>query len=163
MRAVRLAVVLCVLVVTMISGESVRGQQAGDPPPAPVPTPIFSAKTAFISNASGKMVLPSGTPDLTYNEFYAGMKTWGRYTLVSNPADADLIFEIRFVGVTLNSFQFRVAVTDAKTHVLLWAFSEDIPQSANQKKSRQYFDGAMGTLLSDLQKLAAQPPGVAGK
>ena len=33
---------------------------------------------------------------MTYNEFYAAMKSWGRYELVSSPADADMVFEIRF-------------------------------------------------------------------
>ena len=31
-----------------------------------------------------------------YNAFYAAMKEWGKYTLVVSPAEADLVFEIRF-------------------------------------------------------------------
>jgi hypothetical protein len=76
--------------------EPLAAQQPADPPPAPIPSPIFAAKSVFISNATGEVFLPHGNPDLTYNSFYEAMKSWGRYQLVSSPSDADLIFEIRF-------------------------------------------------------------------
>ena len=88
-------------------------------PAAPAPVPIFSAKKVFVSNATGEIRLPLGNPDLAYDEFYAAMKSWGRYEIVSSPADADLVFEIRYTfvigptGVTQGNggstqgFQFR--------------------------------------------------------
>ena len=63
---------------------------------APVTSTILTAKKVFISNTTGEMVLPPGDPDMTYNEFYAAMKSWGRYELVTSPADADMVLEIRF-------------------------------------------------------------------
>lgn len=51
-------------------------QQPGDPPSAPDPTGIFTARKVFISNATGEIALAPGDPDLTYNEFYAAMKGW---------------------------------------------------------------------------------------
>lgn len=73
-------------------------QTPADPPLAPVPTQILTAKTVFISNVSGDFPVPAGTPALTYNEFYSDMKSWGRFALVSAPADSDLVFEIRFAS-----------------------------------------------------------------
>jgi hypothetical protein len=55
-------------------------QQAKDAaPPAPVPTPIATAKKVFIANAPGDNLPASlGGPDRTYNEFYAAIRSWRR-------------------------------------------------------------------------------------
>lgn len=75
-----------------------RAQTPADPPLAPVPTQILTAKRVFISNVSGDFPVPAGTPDLTYDEFYSDRKRWGRFELVSAPADSDLVFKIRFAS-----------------------------------------------------------------
>ncbi|HEY2822691.1 MAG TPA: hypothetical protein VGJ06_16725 [Candidatus Acidoferrum sp.] len=156
---------------------------------APVPVQIVSAKTVFISNAGGDSVLfPdefSGTPDRVYNQFYETMKSWGRYELVTAPAEADLVFEIRLIapngGVSVvngvgNSWtdpQFRLVILDPKTHVGLWTFIEHIqradtharPKSINQaisiykadiKNRDNNFDEAMASLVSGAKKLTTQ-------
>jgi hypothetical protein len=131
---------------------------------APVPAQILSAKHIFISNASGESIMPPGTGDLAYNEFYAAMKSWGHYEIVASPGDADLVFEIRFVlalGASINNsmggdFEFRTVILDPKSHVVLWAFSESVPQAANKTKSRQLFDQAMSTLVNDVKQLTAR-------
>jgi hypothetical protein len=172
MRLARLAVLFFVFSLTMTPSATFAAQQPNDPPSAPVPTPIFAAKKVFISNATGEIVLPPGNPDLTYDEFYAAMKSWGRYQLVSSPADADLVLEVRFtfvIGTTAVNqgaggssadFQFRLSILDPKSHVLLWAFSETLPGSNNKVKARQVFDQAIGTLVDDLKKLVARSGGV---
>jgi hypothetical protein len=163
MRMIRLAIPIFVFAVTMLAGR-VSAQQSSDPPAAPVPSPIFTARTLFISNASGEILLPTGTPDLTYNEFYAAMKNWGRYEIVSNPADANLVFEIRFMNSgTDQNFQFRAVVLEPKSHVILWAFSENVRQSGNAKTGRKYFDDAMAALVADLTNLAKQPSAAVSK
>ena len=128
---------------------------------APVPAQILSAKHIFISNASGESIMPPGTGDLAYNEFYAAMKSWGHYEIVASPGDADLVFEIRFVLAPMNNtttrdFEFRTVILDPKSHVVLWAFSESVPQAANKTKSRQLFDQAMSTLVNDVKQLTAR-------
>jgi hypothetical protein len=160
MRVIRRGVVLLVFTLTLTAGGTVGTQKPVDPPAAPVPAPIFTAKKAFISNASGEIGLPAGTPDLTYNEFYAAMKNWGRYELVSAPGDADLVFEIRFTfvgGGSTQDFQFRAVIRDPKSSVVLWAFSESVRQSGSQATGRKYFDQAMTTLVDDLKSLAKAP------
>jgi hypothetical protein len=167
MRMVRLAALFFVFGLTVTTPHALAAQQPSDPPAAPVPTPIFTAKKAFISNTSLNAGLPWGTPDLTYNEFYAAMKSWGRYEVVSNPAEADLVFEIRFTfvigptgvnqgsGGSSQDFQFQVVIRDAKSRVVLWAFSESVKQDGNAAKGRKYFDQAMAALLEDVKKLVA--------
>ena len=145
-----------------------RAQTPADPPLAPVPTQILTAKTVFISNVSGDFPVPAGTPDLTYNEFYSDMKSWGRFALASAPADSDLVFEIRFASsvsstnpvtrLPYDGFYFSLRILDARTHFVLWAFSSNVPQSSNRSKSRQMFDQAMSYLVDDVKKLAQPEP-----
>jgi hypothetical protein len=175
MRVARVAILIFLFTVMILAGGALAAQQPGDPLSAPVPTRIFTAKKIFVSNASGEISLPAGTPDLTYNEFYAAMKTWGRYEIVADPAQADLVFEIRFtfvIGTTSvnqgsggsgQDFQFRAVIRDPKSAIVLWAFSESVRQSGNQKTGRKYFDDAMAALLDDLKKLADQPSATSGK
>jgi hypothetical protein len=64
----------------------------------------------------------NGGPDRPYNQFYAAIKTWGRYEIVSYPTHADLVLEISWVltdtGLRLSVLgQLRLVVIDPKTHV----------------------------------------------
>jgi hypothetical protein len=143
-------------------------QQPADPPAAPVPAQIADARKVFISNASGENATPSGVADLTYSEFYLDIKSWGRYEIVSTPADADPVFEIRFTsqlgptsvvggaGGSRQDFQFRLVILDPKTRIVLWAFTESVPQAANRVASRKKFDDAMTALVNDVKKLTEQ-------
>lgn len=162
MRLPRFAVVaLAAFLAFAAASPAFPQQQFAD---APIPAQIVSAKRIFISNASGESIMPAGTGDLAYNEFYAAMKSWGHYEIVASPTDADLVFEIRFVlalGAPINNsaggdFEFRTVILDPKTHVVLWAFSESVPQSANKTKSRQLFDQAMLTLVDDVKQLTVR-------
>src|SRR6202050_4004210 len=67
--------------------------------PGPVPAEILTAKAAFISNAGAECnpsgaVGFSGDVDRAYDEFYEGVKAWGRYGLTAAPGGADLALEI---------------------------------------------------------------------
>ncbi len=129
---------------------------AQDPGPAPIPTQIIAGKKAFISNASGVSAVAKGVPEQIYNEFYAAMKSWGRYDLVRAPADADLVIEIRIV-VIFSGEQVRVTMLDPKTHVVLWAFTEAVPVAARQSTRRKNLDVAMRALVNDVRNLTGQP------
>src|SRR5882724_4612212 len=92
--AVFIALTFSVLLATILTAQQTAN-------PAPVPTQILAAKKVFISNAGGDELfyedpLFDGGPDRAYNQFYASMKTSGRYELVGAPSDADLLLEIRF-------------------------------------------------------------------
>jgi len=141
-----------------------EAQQPVDPPIAPVPAQLLSARKAFISNASGEGVTPQGVSDLTYDEFYADIKSWGAYELVSAPSGADLILEIRYemalgpVNVMNGNGQspqyedFRLVIRDPKTRTVLWAFTRGI-----QGAGRKNFDLALSQIVDDLKKLVAPP------
>jgi hypothetical protein len=170
MRSVDFAVVAVGAFLALSAGNAAFAQQQfSDPPNAPIPAQIRAAKKVFVSNATGELALPPGNPDLTYNEFYSAMKSWGHFQLVGSPADADLVFEIRFtytIGTTYvnqgtggsgQDFQFRLVILDPKSHVVLWAFSQAIPGSTSKTKNGQLFDQAMSTLVDDVKQLTVRP------
>jgi hypothetical protein len=162
------AVVVGAVLILIASSTALAQQPFSDAPNAPIPTQIFAAKKVFVSNSTGELALPPGNPDLTYNEFYSAMKSWGHFQLVGSPSDADLVFEIRFtyvIGTTSvnqgtggsgQEFQFRLVILDPKSHVVLWAFSKAIPGSTNKSKDSQLFDQAMSTLVDDVKQLTVR-------
>jgi len=98
----------------------------------------------------------SGGPERAYNEFYVDMKQWGHYELVLDPQNADLIFSIRFVeGGGLAWPQIRLAISDAKTHVILWGFVEQVNGAVFKKHRDQAFSNTVMWLVNDVQELLA--------
>jgi hypothetical protein len=109
------------------------GQQA--PSSATAPLPLRSAKKVFVSNAgadSGLFPHPfSDRPDRAYNQFYAGLQRWDAYALVSDPQEADLIFELQLSapggpanpnkqkGASDPLPMFRMVIFDRRTHYVL--------------------------------------------
>jgi hypothetical protein len=152
--------ILAIISISMPALEAqAQTQNAAPVSQAPVPAQIFSAKKVFISNVGGDNDISpdhySGGPDRAYNQFYAAMKDWGRYELVSTPADAELIFELHFDVPSVFRPQFRLVILDVKTHVVLWAFTEYLPTYGATHD--QSFDRAMAKLVADVQKLAVPP------
>jgi len=140
---------------------------------APVPPALLNAKTVFISNAgadSGLFPHPfSGDPDRPYNQFYAAMQSWGRYQLVADPSEADIVFELQLIappgpssGNKVNGASdpvpmFRLVIYDRKTHYVLWALTESIMIAFLQKTHDTNFDQALATIILDLKRVASAP------
>jgi hypothetical protein len=143
------------------------GQQTKEAAAAPVPSQIVAARKVFIANAGADIVAQStfkraGQPDQAYNHFYSAMQNWGRYELVAAPADADLVFEIRFTAPlyyngTLATYepQFGLNIVDAKTHFLLWSLAEPVEGAFRKATWLKNFDQGLDLLMGDLKKLSA--------
>lgn len=163
---------LFVLICATLLFAAYAGAQA--PPPislAPVPPALLSAKTVFISNAgadSGLFPHPfSGDPDRPYNQFYAAMQSWGRYQLLADPSEADIVFELQLIapygpsnpnkqnGAPDPLPMFRLVIFDRKTHYVLWALTESITMALLQKTHDNNFDGALTALTMDLKRLTS--------
>jgi hypothetical protein len=130
--------------------------QPPDVPAAPIPAQILSAHNVFISNgesSTGKF----WPPNLAYDSFYAGMKNWGKFELVSAPADADIVFEVRYIGEVhmVHNEELQILVLDPKTHVTLWQFMEQITPWSRADTGRKNFESAMNNMVNDVQKLVA--------
>jgi len=133
---------------------------------APVPSPVLNAKRAFISYEIGDVTaFPSdysGGPERAYGEFYAQMKAWGRYQLVSDPKDADIIFAVRFVDPpNIVRPQIRVGIMDSTARVSLWGFVEEVNFAVFKKHRDAAFTASVKQLLADVQALVS--PGTSYK
>ena len=125
---------------------------------APVPAPLVKGKKAFISYELGDVTsFPSrysGGPERAYSEFFLAMKTWGRYELVADPRDADVVFAIRFVDPPeIAKPQLRVGVLDPTAHVSLWGFVEEIDPAIRKKNRDAAFSDTVNQLVIDIRHL----------
>lgn len=162
----------CLAALLFCSSLAASGQTP--PQPVSVPPAILAAKTVFISNAgadSGLFPSPfSGTPDRAYQEFFATVQSWNRYRLLSDPAQADLVFELRLTapsgpqspnkmhGASDPLPMFRLVIYDRGTHYVLWALTESVEQAALQKTHDRNFDLALEKLTDDLKRLGQPAP-----
>lgn len=169
----RLGILALISAIALISAPSLGAQQAqGAVPAAPVPAQIAAAKKVFISNAGvdgGSLAAfrTVGDPDLPYNTFYATMKNWGHYELVTSPADADLVLEVSFrmtmtSGGDLASYvpHLRLAVVDARTHFTLWTLAEPVQGALRKATFVKNFNQGVTNLVNDVARIAGQPPAV---
>lgn len=165
------AAVLCLgLAIPLQHGPTCAAPQHKSAPPAPIPAQILTAKKVFIANGGGDEsrydVSYSGGPDRAYNEFYAAMKTWGRYELAAAPGDADLVFEIRLTVVQLQhpraladdsvayDSRLRLVIRDLKTHETLWGVTEHAQEAALQGNRDKNFEQALAAIVAEVQRIA---------
>ncbi|HET6180119.1 MAG TPA: hypothetical protein VFE61_24575 [Candidatus Sulfotelmatobacter sp.] len=156
-----------ILAVAWLAVPALSGQQTTNATPAPVPAQIVAAGKVFISNGGADIVSQStfkraGDPDQAYNHFYSAMQSWARYELVSAPAEADLVFELRFTApmymdgnLAVCQPQFGLSILDAKTHFLLWTLAEPVDGAFRKATWLKNFDHGLDALMDDLKKLAA--------
>ncbi len=140
--------------------------QAPESPTAPLPTAITSATKVFLGNAGDQ---ENADCLRAYNDFYAGLTQLGRYQLVLDPHDADLILELHYeidLGQSVASNdsrksvrQFRVVLIDPRANVVLWSLTERTNYAVFQKNRNKNLDETVATLVSDFASLtSAQPP-----
>ncbi len=165
----RLIVAIAIFFASTAVAQMPAYDQAG-----PIPPAITAAKTVFVSNAgsdSGLFPEPfSGDPDRPYTEFYSALKAAGSYTLVGDPAQADLVLELRLVapygpseankqkGASDPLPMFHLVIYDGKTHYVLWAVTDSIEIAYLQKTHDKNFDTALTEVLDQFLKIAGKPP-----
>ena len=171
-RKVAISISCAVLMLTLLS--SFTAAQTKQIPPAPIPTQISTAKRVFVANGGGDDPGISESffnrdVDRAYNQFYAAMKSAGRYELVGSPAEADLLFEIRFLvqpsdtkvfkgdtfGPTYDP-HFRLEIRDPKTNALLWGFTEHMEWAILQGNRNRNFDQASARIVTDVLALGTR-------
>lgn len=178
MLKMRVGMVCLMATVTLMCGTAMEAQMGKVVPKvpvvaaAPVPAQIMTAKKVFIANAGGDFdpEIWSGGPARAYNEFYASMKSWGRYELVGSPADADLVMELSFTATTSvasytlsfrdsrqSILQFRLVLLDPRTHICAWGLNKGIPLAMMKENRDKDFDQLLAGLVEDLKALTTPP------
>ncbi len=170
--------VSCTFVIAaLFFGAGVFAQTAAPPPDAPVPPAIHNGKNIFVSNAGadgGLFPQPfSDGPDRGYNQFYAALKATGKYKLVSDPRQADLVLELRLTapygpsepnkqkGASAPLSTFRLVIYEAGSHYVLWALTEAIDLAYLQKTHDRNFDNALNAIVKDFEELSGREPAAA--
>lgn len=150
MKIARLIAVFAACAAFISNNPIAWAKKPQEPAAAPIPTQLATAHKVFISYLESDA--DPGAVDLTYNEFYALMKDWGKFELLSAPADADLVLEIRYLSGISDS-QLRLSVVDPKTHIVLWPIVQHVQSSSRETSRRKNFDDAMSDLVGDLKKI----------
>jgi hypothetical protein len=170
MRGTRMRTTCRCLVAMLLISESVLvAARTKEVPLAPLPAQIVTAKRVFVSNGgedSHFKVLGLRRP---YDQFYASIKEWGHYELVSSPADADLVMEISLQS-QLDKYGpndlsilpvLRLAILDPKSHTILWVFTEELEAEkfglVGGHQSEK-FDKAMKRIVADVKGLVESAP-----
>jgi hypothetical protein len=175
-RSVSLVLLCPALCSALLAASAAYAQQPAPAPTAPIPPAILAAKKIFVSNAGGDSGLfPSpfsGDPSRGYNQLYAALKNNNQFELVADPEQADLVLELSLTapnGPTSGSKvygaanpvpMFRLVVYDAKTHFILWAFTQSIDIAFLQKTHDRNFDDALTALLLEFESLAGRAQAV---
>ena len=152
--------------VSLLSAASGFAQSS---PAAPLPAALQTAQRVFISNAgadSGLFPHPfSGGPERFYDQFYAAVKGMGRFDIVSDPGEAELVLELRLIapsgpsdpnkvkGASDPLPMFRLTIFDRKSHYALWTLTRSIDRAVSQKSHDRNFDDAMAALALDLKRV----------
>jgi hypothetical protein len=154
LRIIQTGLIFFISLLALIAVPFASAQKLVDPPVAPIPAQILSAKRAFIANGgSSVLIADTISPNFPYDELYAKMRSWGRYELLSAPADADLVFEIRISRM----FQLQLLVIDPKTHTTLWTMYEQFNEAVEDSNKRKNLDAGIAALLTGLRKLTSPP------
>ena len=146
-----------------------QGQSQKNPdapfPAAPIPAQILAARQVFISNALEETLDLAGGPSRTYDQFYAAVKSWHKYQLVSSPSAADLVFEISVTHITHatevvvgdfpTSIQLRLVIVDPKTNTPLWTLQQPIEAAIRKATAERNFGNAITQLIDQLKQITA--------
>jgi hypothetical protein len=149
-RITAMGMLYIALTAAVLTVPGAHAKKAAELAAAPIPVQVLNGKKVFISYRESDA--DPGSPNLTYNEFYALLKSWGKYELVTAPADADLVFEIRYVSGISDS-QLCLSIVDPKTHFVLWPFIQHVQSSSRETARRKNFDQAMSDLVDEIKKV----------
>lgn len=133
--------------------------------PAPAPAQIATGRKVFLAYAgintmslAGYIIDVTGAPNGLYDEFYATIRNWEGYQLVSTPADADLVFNLSISQIRGEDPILVLKILDPKTNVLLWAFMENVGGGSGREATRRKaWDESLASLGNQVTELAAQP------
>lgn len=153
------------LLAVVLASPMVMCAQSAAPTAAPLPTALTHAKKIFLGNAGDQ---ENADCLRAYNEFYRDLSSMGRFELVPDPAQADLVLELHYeidLGGSLVSShdkdsvrQFRVAVIDPHTHIVLWSLTERTNYAIFQKNRNKNLDQTVDQLAQDFDLLTSSQP-----
>lgn len=170
------------VVVVLISGILL----AQEKPPAPPEqkNPAYVSPSARLAAAKTVFVKNNGGSEIPFNVISGGMEGWGRFLLVDSPTQADIVIDVtspdddhtsqdtsktkvgasgRMDGsaaASRNVYEgpIKMVVSDAHTHLTLWAASE-APKGAFRQRARdEHLVEAAQRLMTRFRERLEPPP-----
>ena len=161
MSSKSVAILLAVLLSSFARVVVAQTQPTAEITAAPIPIQLLNAKRVFVANGAG-----DNDPGITkytygadglYNQFYADVKSIGRYDMASSPSDADIVLELKVdYAIYSHDFtypKFKVEVRDPRTNVLLWSFTEPVNGAFLAKTGRKNVSQALAKLADDIKRV----------
>ena len=129
--------------------------------PSHIPAQITSARTVFLSNNLGA---PLADTDKIFNEIYAAVQQQARFTIVTDPQDADLLLQFSLVnrGNAVSGVlqTITLQIIDRKTQVILWSVSDSGQTKAiygSEDRNLNKYD-VVDSVLAYLKIIASPQP-----
>ena len=88
----------CIVLTALTSAPGLSAEERNASATAPLPMQLTNARRVFISNGGDDPHFKGLGLGRSYNQFYAAMKEWGRYELVSLPTEADVVLEVQLAS-----------------------------------------------------------------
>lgn len=166
--ALKLSSAICVALLSAAAFAQVPAYTVA----VPIPPGLVTAKSIFISNGGSDIrffpISLSGDGNRAYSQFYAALKATGKYDLVGDPAQADLVLYLRLdaarcmwgetecIGTSDVLAEFRLIIYDRKTHYVLWTMAEPIESALLQKNHDRNFDSALTALIREFERVTGK-------
>lgn len=161
----RLRAVTFLLLLAALRAPQPCRAQPSEPPAAPLPAALAKATRLFVGNAGDQ---ENADCLRAYNVLYAGIGGLGRFNLVPDPSDADLILEVHYeidLGQAIASNdtrrsvrQFRVVFEDPHSRVVLWSITERTNYAALQGNRNKNLDETVNKLTMQIGALLSPHP-----
>jgi hypothetical protein len=130
---------------------------------------LLSAKNIYIADDGADQHFPGSSYEAAH-AFAASLRTWGRYNLVSTPAQADVVLQIRsgihtsYVADTDDNYgsyvyhpYFRLTIAEPDTLDPLWVITVPVLTGRRKGDKADLFNVSAGTLTSQLKLLTNTP------
>jgi hypothetical protein len=170
----RVALSMTALSLSLLCMAAAFAQVPASTQSGPIPPALLAAKSIFVSNGgSDTRFFPDtlgGDTNRSYSEFYAALKSTGKYDLVSDPSQTDLVLDLRLgaahcpwgetecIGTHDVLAEFRLTIYDRKTHYVLWTIAEPIENALLKKNHDRNFETALSALIRDFEKITGKAP-----
>ena len=146
---------------------SLSAQTPPQPTAVPLPAALTHATKLFLGNAGDQ---ENADCLRAYNDFYQGLGGLGRFTLMDDPNQVDLVLELHYEialgqsigssqGLSGNSIrQFRLVMIEPRSHAVLWSITERTNYAIRQKNRNSNLDETVTALLNDFNLLVSAIP-----
>lgn len=139
-------------------------------PEATAQVRLSNAHNLLIVNDGVDDAFPASGPD-AYLNFVSGMKAWGRYNIVTEASQADLVIHFRaattttVIDGTTDAPQstvyyhpyFKITITDPETLQPIWPITVPVATGKEKKTKADLFQLSIENSVSQLKLLVDQP------